>query len=156
VLVVKQPPHADAVVRWSRALVVIDGSPGADITMEYALTLAQAEHLDVYLLHVKAAWAPGKARHSLVRAQATCTLAAAQAVAAGVHYETRIAAGHSVPAILETAAYCQCDVIILGIHEGTHWQRLWRGHLPRVVTTQTAFPVLLVPSLPGVPAAVSG
>jgi nucleotide-binding universal stress UspA family protein len=153
VLVVPQlRSHPETVIRWSRALVVTDGSPDADITMEYALTLAQAENLDVSLLHVEAAWSPGRTGRSMRRAQEFCTLAAAQAAAAGLRYDVQVATGQAIPTILQAAAHSQCEVIILGVSEGVPWQQLWRSLLTRAVLAEASCPVLLVPSLLGLSA----
>jgi nucleotide-binding universal stress UspA family protein len=136
---------------WSRALVVTDGSPQADMTIQYALTLAQADDLDVLLLHVKAAWSPGDTQQDKARAKDICTLAAAHAAAAGVSYDVQAASGRAVSAILQAAAQAQCDVIILGVPEGTCWQQFRGGHTTRAVLAKAPCPVLLVPSLPGLP-----
>ncbi len=145
-VLVVPPPPASRWSCWSRALVVIDGSPSADVALEYALTLAQAAPLDVCLLHVPAAWPPGVVRHARASAPEACTLAAAQALAAGVRYDVQGAAGRGVTAILETATHRQCDLILLGVPAGTRWQRLWCGRTVRALTTTTPVPVLLVPA----------
>jgi nucleotide-binding universal stress UspA family protein len=147
VLVIQQQsPVACEPVYWSRALVVTDATPDTSLTLEHAFALAQAEDLDVRLLHVKAAWPPGSARQAERTAKEICTLAAAQAAATGVRYAVRVATGPAAPAILQAAAEHQCDVIILGMHENTYWQQFRRSHLIREVTTKASCPVLLVPS----------
>lgn len=149
VMVVKQPLlYPNEGIRWSHALVVTDGSPSTEGTMAYALTLAQAEDLDVSLLHVKAAWLPGKAEQATVWTKETGTLVAAHAAAAGIRSDVQVALQHPVPTILQTAADSQCDVIILGMHRGSYWQRFWAQHYTRAVIVQAACPVLLVPATP--------
>ena len=57
VLVVSQPPPASyGGPLWSRMLVVHDGSPGADMAVEYALTLADAACLDTCILRLRTLW----------------------------------------------------------------------------------------------------
>src|SRR5262245_35279105 len=61
VLVVTQPPPAlYGAPLWSHLLVVHDGSPVADMAVEYALTLADTVYLDTCVLRLESRWRSDK------------------------------------------------------------------------------------------------
>jgi nucleotide-binding universal stress UspA family protein len=49
-----------------------------------------------------------------------------------------------ITTILETATERRCDVIVLGTEQGLRWQRLWYGHIARILMASTALPLLVV------------
>jgi nucleotide-binding universal stress UspA family protein len=126
---------------WQRILVVIDGSSAADAALEHALMVAQEEHVMLCLLQVT----PSR-RRAASRARAACTLAAAQATAAGVAYDVQHAAGDMAAAVLKTATAQQCDIVLLGISAGNGWPHWWRGCPAKALLDQAILPVLLIPS----------
>lgn len=128
-------------VVWRRILVVIDDSATADVAIEHALMVAQEERVTLCLLQVTP-----QRRHATAQARAACTLAVAQATAAGVTYDVQHATGDIATAVLKTAAVQQCDVIILGIPAGSAWSRLLHGSPAKAVLYQATLPVLLIPS----------
>jgi nucleotide-binding universal stress UspA family protein len=109
--------------------------------MEHALMVAQEERVTLCLLQVTP-----QRRHATTQARAACTLAAAQATAAGVAYDMQHAMGDIASVVLKTAAVQQCDVIILGIPAGSVWSRFWRGSPAKAVLDRATLPVLLIPS----------
>lgn len=127
---------------WQRALVVIDGATAADDVMEHAfMVTAQEERASLCLLQVT----PPRGQ-AAARARAACTLAAAQAAAAGVAYNVQHATGDIAAAILKTAAAQQCDVVMLGISARNVWSRFWHGCPTTTLLEHTTLPVLLIPS----------
>jgi nucleotide-binding universal stress UspA family protein len=85
-------------------------------------------------------------RQAAARARAACTLAAAQAAAAGVAYDVQHVTGDIAAAILKTAAAQQCDVVMLGISARNVWSRFWHGCPTTTLLEHTTLPVLLIPS----------
>jgi nucleotide-binding universal stress UspA family protein len=147
VLVVKQPPPPAATARlWRRVLVATGGSPWSDAAVDYTLTLARAQQLDVCLLHVD----PRRRRPvddvdtATAEEKGILTLAEARAAAAGVPYEAKLAYGDVTEAILETATSKACDVIVLGSRGLTGWKRLMLGSISNAVAVKAALPVLIV------------
>lgn len=146
-LVITEPPEEASRWRsWARLLVVHDGSPGGEAAVYYALALAQEAALDVYMLHSQPLMQPYEtAPHRGTRSvQDMLTLVATQTAIAGVSYNGVLALGHTVTAIMETAADRACDVIILGVEQHSGWKRLLYEHTAKAVMAHTALPVLLV------------
>jgi len=145
VLVVSQPPPDiyDAPM-WSRLLVVHDDSLGADLAVEYALTLADAASLDTCVLRLRPRWPSYKIASSRpTRALTALSAAGTQLVMAGLTDEV-LAPWNGISTILETAAERRCNVIVLGTDQGLSWQRLWYGHIARALMATTDLPRLLV------------
>jgi len=145
VLVVKQAtPLTPPALCWRRLLVATGGSAWSEAAVEHALSLAQAQHSQVCLLHVLRARSP---RHD-APASAACrqilTAAAAHAAAAGVPYTTHVAHGNVEAAIVDTATRLQCDGIVLGSRGLTGWKRLMLGSIANAVAATTTLPVLIV------------
>jgi len=146
VLVVSQPPPAVyGGPLWSRLLVVHDGSPGADMAVEYALTLADAACLDICVLRFRTLWPSYKALalRPISKASTSLAMAGTHPAIAGSDAEV-LAPWSGITTILETAAERQCDVIVLGTDQGLSWQRLWYGHLARALMATTDLPLLVV------------
>ena len=145
ILVVKQPPPPRVdVPLWRRILVATNDSPWSDAAVEYGLTLAWLQELELCLLHVDRAgsedsanWEAPSEKDFLVRAEA-------RAAALGLSYDGMLATGDTVSAIVKTAKRKQCDVIVLGAHSTTGWKRLISGGMANAVAARAALPVLLV------------
>ena len=146
VLVVSQPPPAIyGGPLWSRMLVVHGGSPGADMAVEYALTLADAACLDTCVLRLRTCWPSYKvlSLRPTTRASSSQSTAVTHPAMAGSNTEV-LAPWGGIPIILETAAERRCDVIVLGTDQGLSWQRLWYGHIARGLMATTDLPLLVV------------
>jgi nucleotide-binding universal stress UspA family protein len=146
-LMITEPPEETyRGTRWTRLLVVRDGSPEGEAAVHYALALAQEAALDVHLLHV----------HALRQHYVTdllggtpsvpdmSGLTTARTAIARVNYDVVLALGNTVTAITETAADRGCDVIILGVEQPSVWKRLLYHHTSKAVLANTTLPVLLV------------
>ena len=145
VLVIKQPPAVMPEARlWRRVLVPIGGSPWSDSAVDYALTLAQDQQLEVCLLHVERE-PPGRGEDpAAAEGKNVLAMAEMRAAAAGVTYQARLAYRDIVTEILETASSQQCDAIILGSRGLTGWKRLMLGSISNAVATKALQPVLIV------------
>ena len=131
---------------WARLLVVHDGSPGGEAAVHHALALAQDAALDVCMLHSQPLRQPYETapHRGTGSVQDTLPLVAAQTAMAGVRSNGVLALGHTVTAILETAADRACDGIILGVEQPSGWKRLLYEHTAKAVMAHTTLPVLLV------------
>ncbi len=146
VLIIKQPPVVNERGLWHRLLVSTGGSPWSDVAVDHALSLAQQQHLDVCILCVDATRTrPPKAPDDATSASANVlALAEARAAAAGVTYNTCLAYGKVVDAILQTAEAQQCDAIILGSRGLSGVKRLMLGSISNAVTAKSVLPVIVV------------
>lgn len=147
VLVIKQsPPPTPHTLLWRRVLVATGGSPWSDAAVEHAISLAQAQQLEVCVLYVES----GRPQHDDELAAAASegknvlALAEARARAAGVSCETHLVHGHRPSVILETATERECDVIILGSRGMSGWKRLMLGSVSNAVAAKATLPVLIV------------
>lgn len=146
VLVVSQPPPAIySTSLWSRLLVVHDGSPGADMAVEYTMTLAEEACLDICVLRLRTLWPSctvPSLRH-LVRASTSLAMAGRHLAMAGSEDEV-VAPWGGITTVLETAAEHGCDAIVLGTAQRVIWQRLWSRHIAKALMTTTDLPLLVV------------
>ncbi len=145
VLMVKQPPTVTPGSPLGRRLLVATGgSPWSDIAVDYAIALAQAEHLVLNFLHVL----PKRTRkhQQLDDAEGYQILARAEtrAVDAGLSTTSLLEQGDVTGTIVEAAIKHQCDGIILGSRGASGWKRLMLGDIANAVTVSTALPVLVV------------
>jgi nucleotide-binding universal stress UspA family protein len=130
--------------RWTRLLVVHDGSPEGEAAVGYACALAQEAALEVCLLHA----------HSLLQSSRNDPLRDTPSVEdllAGpgpattqVSDDIVLALGNTITAIVETATERACDVIILGAEPLRGWKRLVYQHTAEAVMARTTLPLLLV------------
>ena len=146
VLVVTQPPSAlSGAPLWSRLLVVHDGSPVADMAVEYALTLADIVYLDTCVLRFETRCRSDKipCLRRVTLASTSRSMALTPLAMAGSAHEVVAPCG-GVATILEAAAESGCDAIVLGTGQGLSWQRLRYGHIARTLMTATDLPLLVV------------
>ncbi len=146
VLVVTQLPSVlSGAPLWSRLLVVHDGSAGADMAVEYALTLADTAYLDTCILRLGTRWRSDKipCLSRAIQASTSLSMALAPPAMAGNDHEV-LAPWGGITSILETAAEHSCDVIVLSTDQGLSWQRLWYGHIARTLMARTDLPLLVV------------
>ncbi|MDH3599487.1 MAG: universal stress protein, partial [Candidatus Tectomicrobia bacterium] len=145
ILVVKQPPPPKVgVPLWRRILVATSDSPWSDAAVEYGLTLAWLQELELSLLHVDRAGSEAGADWDATSGKNLLAQAEARAAALGLSYDGVLATGDTVNAIVKTARRKQCDVIVLGSHSTTGWTRLITGGIANAVAAKAALPVLLV------------
>jgi nucleotide-binding universal stress UspA family protein len=143
VLVVKQPVSSAAPF-GHRVLVATGGSPWSDAAVEYALRLAQTQHLELCILHVDQGRSQRGDDPAASEGKHLLSMAETRAAMAGVTYEGVLADGPVPEAILQTAAEKQCGAIILGSRGLTGWKRLMVGSIANAVTAKSTVPVLLV------------
>jgi nucleotide-binding universal stress UspA family protein len=144
ILIIKQThqPSPDTPL-WRRILVATGGSPWSDAAVEHAISLAQAQDLEVCLLCVEAK----RSRFfSPLTAEGTNILALAEdrAAVAGVPYHTQLAYGDVVSAVLNAATQQQSDLIVLGSRGLTGFKRLMLGSISNAVAVTAPLPVLIV------------
>ena len=145
ILVVKQPPPPKVgVPLWRRILVATNDSPWSDAAVEYGLTLAWMQELEICLLHVERAGSEAGADGDAESGKNLLAHAEARAAALGLSYDGVLATGDTVSAMVKTARHKQCDVIVLGSHSTTGWKRLISGGIANVVAAKAGLPVLLV------------
>jgi nucleotide-binding universal stress UspA family protein len=143
VLVVKQPVSPDLPF-GSRVLVATGGSPWSDAAVQYAVRLAQTQHLELCVLHVDRGRPQRGEDPAASEGKNLLAEAEIRAAMAGVAYEGVLAEGSVPEAILRTAAEKQCAAIILGSRGLTGWKRLMVGSIANAVTAKSTLPVLLV------------
>jgi nucleotide-binding universal stress UspA family protein len=145
ILVVKQPPPPKVgVPLWRRILVTTNDSPWSDAAVEYGLTLAWLQELEICLLHVDRAGSEAGADWDAESGKNLLAHAEARAAALGLSYDGILATGDTVSAMVKTARHKQCDVIVLGSHNTTAWKRLLSGGIANAVAAKAGLPVLLV------------
>ncbi len=148
-LVVKQPPVSDAPF-GRRLLVATGGSPWSDAAVDHALRLAQAQELEVCVLHVNRGRPQRGEDPAASEGKNLLAVVEARAAMAGVVYEGVLASGPVPETILETATHKQCDAIILGSRGLTGWKRLMLGSISNTVAVKAALPVVIVKRFFGV------
>ncbi len=142
VLLVKQAPQvAVDTPLWRRILVATGGSAWSNAALDYALALAQAQHLDVCGLYVNEP--RSRRRGAAAKGEYVMAEAKAKAAVAGVDFETVIATGDIATAILATAVDKQCDAMVLGSRGLTGWKRLMVGSTANAVAAKAPLPVLI-------------
>lgn len=143
-LMVKQPPSPNLVSPpWQRVLVATGGSPWSDTAVDHALQLAQAQQIEVCLLHVERQRRRGE-DPAAAESKNILALTEARAAAAGVPYQAVLATGDVTESILSTATDKRCDAIIVGSRGLTGWKRLMIGSISNAVAIKTQLPVLIV------------
>jgi nucleotide-binding universal stress UspA family protein len=147
---------------YSRILVGIDETRGAERALQHAATLAGALSAELHILHVvEMGWLPLGAElavhvHAIARVRRGAgekLLAAARerARAAGVEADTRLAetgmpAERIAVLVCSEAAKWRADLVVVGTHGRRGVERLVLGSVAEGVVRRSAVPVLLVPS----------
>ena len=148
VLVVKEPPPpGERLPLWRRMLVATGGSPWSDIAVEHAMSLAQAHHFEVVLLHVLPKRRRGRDLSS-DEGTSLLALAEARAKASGIPFTSILAQGDVSSTIIATAMDQGCNGIILGSRGIGGWKRLMLGNISNAVAVKAAIPVLIVKRFP--------
>lgn len=140
-----------------RVVVGVDGSPGSEAALRWALEEARLRHADVLLVHAWQATAgageamPGLAMGVLVGlaeedARAVLAEALAEAEAGGVKAEGKLVCGGAGPTLLEAAA--AADLVVVGArsHQGLAGALL--GSVADHVARHAPCPVAVIPPTP--------
>jgi nucleotide-binding universal stress UspA family protein len=145
---------------YSRILVAVDGSAGADLALDHAARLARSLSATLRILHViDLGWLPleaeldlpvlaiGEAWHAA--GEKLLARARDRAQAAGVEAEVCLReigpAQRLTAAIDAAAADWQADVVVLGTHGRHGIERVVLGSVAEGVARRSKIPVLLVP-----------
>ena len=149
-------------IKIRRIVCPTDFSPTAQRAGQYAAELARSFGAEVVLLHVVpemdyptrglglATAVPGlrEQLHQHARSQLD---AASKQFDGQLKVRTELRDGHSFEQILDCAAACQADLIVLGTHGQTGLQRLLLGSTAERVVRLAKCPVMTVP-MPDQPA----
>lgn len=132
-----------AVTKLSRILCAVDFSEPAQAAFGQALALSRAPDAELVVVVAVQATEPFSMR---VRKRTT-ELAALRCAseAAGVRMSVSVRHGEPVGIILNQANFRGCDLIVLGTHNRTGFERLRAGSVAEQVTRRAACPVLVVP-----------
>lgn len=126
-VVTAPPPVVYGASLWSRLLVVHDGTPEADATLDYAVTLAQTNGSALCVLRLQAGYHPIPSLDH-----------------AGIAYEVVAASGRGVMPILQAATAHDCEVLVLSAAQRAAWPRFWRRNVGRQLARVTVLPILYV------------
>jgi len=140
----------------SRILCPIDFSEHSARALEYAAVLARWYGASIRVLHVHTfvppppSRLPGWARPRLTAEEREHYLKemrdlAAPAAGSGPPFEVSLVEGEPIEEILRAAAAGPADLIVLGTHGRSGFQRLMLGSLTEKVLRRAACPVLTVP-----------
>ncbi len=127
-----------------RLLVAVGSSPWSREALEYALQLAQAQDLELCVLHADQMRSRRGEYLTHSDGKNLLTWAEARAAMAGVVYEGILTAGPVLDAILDTVTYKQCDSIVLGSRGIVGWKRLALGDIANSVLAKAHQPVFIV------------
>lgn len=142
---------------FKNLLLPIDGSPTSQLAVDKAIGLARAFGSTVSVLYVidpypftrvGEGFAYGQTQYlSEARAEADAALAeACQALqAAGIQASSSLVESHVVwRGILEAALQGQADLIVMGSHGRSGFEKLLLGSVAQRVVSQATLPVLVV------------
>lgn len=142
---------------YKQILVPIDGSQTALAAVRHAVALAQAVKAKLFLVHVidiypflgvGADYAVGQAEYlAAATSNANGALHAALEIvnAAGVECESATVEGHAAEeGILNTAAACEADLIVMGSHGRRGFEKLLLGSVTQRVLQDARVPVTVV------------
>lgn len=131
----------------TRVLTAVDLSEPARAAFDHALVLSRTHNAELTVLHA----VPGERSfewHAHKRGAMVAALRQA-AAAAGVRFKVSVQQGDPADLILTHARASRPDVIVLGTHQRSGFERLRLGSVAETVTLQATQPVLMVPALPG-------
>ncbi len=144
---------------YTNILVATGGSPWSDAAVAYAIAIASRRGAKLHVLSVLVdpstyATPDVMAGVEVVadiierEGQELLAQAAAKAHDAGVDVETLYGWGRIPDMILQTAADCACDLMVLGARQISGWKRLRLGRNVNAVAAKARRPVLLVKAPP--------
>jgi nucleotide-binding universal stress UspA family protein len=154
VLLVQPPPGASAAPALQRVLVPVDGSSLSLAVMPLASELCRALSATAVLLHVVALGGLAAAaahREYLLRALAVLQEEARQMLEElaeglgrqGVRAEVRVAVGHAINQIIQTAEELAPSIIVLSSHGRSGQGRPFMGSVAQAVLQRAPVPCLL-------------
>lgn len=162
---VRPPPIAPRPPPLRRVLVPLDGGPGAEHALPYALALARRSDAEPILIHVRSTlqaagdpelpgWLGGRYLVEPLRDYLD-GLAGRRAADRSVRVRPRVVAG-PWPADAICAAAVRDDVpapdlIVMAARRRGWWSRFWRGSVSAEVARRSPVPVLLVLAASGRP-----
>jgi nucleotide-binding universal stress UspA family protein len=131
------------VTNLSRILCAVDFSAPAHAAFKQALALGRARDAELAVVIA----VPANERIRARARQRTAAIAGLHRAseAAGVRMSVSVQHGDPVGVILVHANSSGCDLIVLGTHNRTGFERLRSGSVAEQVTRQAACPVLVVP-----------
>jgi nucleotide-binding universal stress UspA family protein len=127
-----------------RVLVAVGSSPWSREALRHALQLAQAQGLELCVLHVDHMWLRREEYPIHSDGKNLLTWAEARAAMSGVAYEGILASGPVLDAILDTATYKSCDTIVMGSRGIVGWKRLVLGDIANSVIAKAPQPVFII------------
>jgi nucleotide-binding universal stress UspA family protein len=133
------------VTKLSRILCAVDFSEPAQAAFRQALALSRARGAELAVVMTAPANDPLRMRPRK-RAAEIAALRRASA-AAGVLMSVSVHYGNPVATILAHAEAGSCDLIVLGPHDRTRFERFRSGSVAEQVTRGATCPVLTVPAL---------
>lgn len=146
-----------------RILCPVDFSSFAERALRYTVAMAGWFDSEVTLLHVGAAPPspvfgavaddPRLREAELAEAQTLLDQWAAQHASSGVPMKTLVRGGRPVEAILAAARELSADLVVMGTHGRSGFERLMLGSVAEKVLRKATVPVLTVPGEVAVPPA---
>ena len=129
--------------QMSRVLAAVDFSEPARTAFEYALALSQRRGAELAVVHA----VPAKRPFSWQARERMALMATLrhQADQAGVQFQERIQHGDPAEMILLHAQSAGADVIVMGTHQRSGFNRLRSGSVSHRVTARATVPVLVLP-----------
>jgi nucleotide-binding universal stress UspA family protein len=131
----------------TRVLVAVDFSEPARAAFNHALVLSRTHNADLTVLH---AVPRDRSFESHAHERIAMIAALRQAAeAAGVRFEVSVQHGDPAGVILLHARARRPDVIVVGTHQRSGFDRFRLASVAETVTLQATQPVLVVPASPG-------
>jgi nucleotide-binding universal stress UspA family protein len=131
----------------TRILTAVDFSEAACGAFEHALVLSRRHNAELTVVHAVPKDRPFR-WHSRERSAMIAELRQA-AAAAGVRFKVSVQHGDPAGVILLHARARRPDLIVLGTHQRTGFDRFRLGSVAETVTLRATQPVLIVPASPG-------
>jgi nucleotide-binding universal stress UspA family protein len=135
--------RSTAVTKLSRILCAVDFSEPAQAAFRQALALSRARDAELAVVMAVPANKPLRMRGRKRTAEIVALRRASEA--AGVRMSVSVQHGDPTGVILQHATSRRCDLIVLGTHNRTGFERFRSGSVAERVTRRAACPVLIVP-----------
>lgn len=131
---------------FQRILLPVDGTPGSETAIPYAMDLAKALDAEVLVCHAVTAPAGGSASHARKLAAQYVADIASRFRVEGVPVRTRVRDGNPAVSIRKTAVEWDVDAIVMATRSRERVQKLMLGSVADQVVRDSHLPVLLVSS----------
>ena len=128
----------------TRVLTAVDFSEPARAAFDYALALSRTHQAELSVVHA----VPGARSYQWYAHERIALIAALRQAAEGAGVRFKVSVHHGDPAgvILLHARATRPDVIVLGTHQRSGFDRFRLGSVAETVTRQAMQPVLIVPA----------